>query len=94
MPDNEPLRITLPADIVEHLIAEAAARLRAEADQRAAHEAWMTADQAALHLGCARQRIYDLVHARRIPHRREGGRLLFKRSELDSWLDDTCVRAA
>ena len=32
------------------------------------------------------QRIYDLVHQRAIPHRKDGARLPFRRSELDDWL--------
>jgi hypothetical protein len=35
---------------------------------------------------CKRQRIYDLVTRRTIPHRKEGTRLLFKLSHLDAWI--------
>ena len=47
--------------------------------------------EAAAHLACKPQRIYDLVHRKdetRIPHRKEGGRLLFKLSQLDRWVED------
>jgi excisionase family DNA binding protein len=50
-------------------------------------EPWIGVQQAAEHLACKRQRIYDLVHAGRIPHHRDGSRLLFRRSELDRWLE-------
>jgi len=46
--------------------------------------------EAARHLGCKRQRIYDLVARRQasaIPHRKEGARLLFRLSELDRWIE-------
>jgi excisionase family DNA binding protein len=42
---------------------------------------------AAEHLACPRSRVYALGAARRIPHRRDGSRLLFRRSELDAWLE-------
>lgn len=37
--------------------------------------------------GLAQQTIYKLTHRREIPHRRVGGRLYFRRSELEAWLD-------
>jgi excisionase family DNA binding protein len=38
------------------------------------------------HLSCGRSRVYALVSAGRIPYRKDGSRLLFRRSELDGWL--------
>jgi excisionase family DNA binding protein len=49
-------------------------------------EPWVGVVQAAAHLGAGRQRIYDLVHQRAIPFRKDGSRLLFRLSELDAWL--------
>lgn len=49
-------------------------------------EPWVGVMQAATHLGAGRQRIYDLVHQRAIPFRKDGSRLLFRLSELDAWL--------
>lgn len=37
--------------------------------------------------GLARRTIYKLTHRRGIPHRRVGGRLYFRRSELEQWID-------
>ena len=37
--------------------------------------------------GLARRTIYKLTHRREIPHRRVGGRLYFRRSELEAWID-------
>jgi excisionase family DNA binding protein len=37
--------------------------------------------------GLAARTIYKLTHRRTIPHRRVGGRLYFRRSELEAWLD-------
>ena len=47
---------------------------------------WLDVDGAAHHLVCPRSRIYALVSARRIPHHRDGSRLLFRREELDDWV--------
>jgi excisionase family DNA binding protein len=51
-----------------------------------AAEPWVGVHQAAEHLGCKPQRIYNLVHDGSIPHRKDGPRLRFRLSELDTWL--------
>lgn len=48
--------------------------------------AWLSADGAAEHLACPVSRIYALVSAKRIPHHRDGTRLLFRPAELDLWV--------
>jgi excisionase family DNA binding protein len=47
---------------------------------------WMTVTEAAKHIRCTTSRIYKLVEQGSLPHHREGRRLLFKRSELDSFI--------
>lgn len=37
--------------------------------------------------GLAPRTIYKWTHRREIPHRRVGGRLYFRRSELEAWID-------
>lgn len=37
--------------------------------------------------GLARRTLYKRTHKRTIPHRRVGGRLFFRRSELEAWID-------
>ena len=71
-------------------IARRAAEIVAERLAREP-EPWVGVREAAAHLACKPQRIYDLVHRKdetRIPHRKEGGRLLFKLSHLDRWVED------
>jgi excisionase family DNA binding protein len=49
---------------------------------------WLTSDEAAEYLGIARSTIHDLVCSKALP--RHGGRktrLMFRRSELDTYLD-------
>jgi excisionase family DNA binding protein len=49
-------------------------------------EPWIGVVAAAGHLACKPQRIYDLVSQRRLPFRRDGRRVLFRRSDLDGYL--------
>ena len=84
-PSNGALSLALPPELVE-LVAERAAEIVAE---RLAPltEPWVGVDQAAEHLACPKSRIYALVSAQRIPHEKDGSRLLFRRSDLDEWLE-------
>ena len=50
---------------------------------------WLNSDQAAEHLGCPRSRIHDLVQLGKLEPRRDGRRLLFRREELDAYLEGT-----
>ena len=71
-------------------IADRVAELVAPRVAVQAPEPWVGVPEAATHIGCKPQRVYDLVHRKdesRIPHRKEGGRLLFKLSQLDRWID-------
>lgn len=65
---------------------DALERLRDLVDARSGHEAWVCVREAAAYLNCHRQRIYNLLSERAIPHRKDGSRLLFRLSELDDWL--------
>jgi excisionase family DNA binding protein len=78
------LSLSLPADFVE-IVAERAAEL-VEERRVGDVEPWIGVGDASAHLACPRSRIYALVSAGRIPHRKDGSRLLFRRSELDAWL--------
>jgi excisionase family DNA binding protein len=65
-------------------------RCRAATDSLAgggAPEPWIGVEQAAEHLACPPSRIYDLVSQRRLTPRRDGRRLLFKRSHLDAAIE-------
>ncbi|MEZ4806626.1 MAG: helix-turn-helix domain-containing protein [Flavobacteriales bacterium] len=37
--------------------------------------------------GLARRTIYKLTHRRQIPHLKRGGRLYFRRADLEGWID-------
>ena len=79
---------------------EAHATAAVDADERVvvpiapAAEPWVVVARIAKHLDCTEDHIYDLASRsdhRRIPHRREGRRLLFKISRVDAWLE--CIGA-
>jgi hypothetical protein len=75
-------------ELAELVAGNLAERLAAQVADSSA-EAWIPVATAAQHLACKPQRIYDLVSRQQqsgIPVKREGGRLLFRRSELDEWL--------
>lgn len=67
-------------------IAERVAELLAERGAQRQDDGWLDAKGAAAHIGAPVSRIYALVSADRIPHERDGSRLLFRRSDLDSWI--------
>ena len=84
----EPVRIELPEVVVDLIVARTTEAVRRQL--AAAPEPWVGIEEAALHLACKRQRVYDLVSRRAssgIPHRKEGARLLFRLSELDRWVE-------
>jgi excisionase family DNA binding protein len=76
--------LQLDEESIERLADHVAERL----GQRAPSEPFLDAEGAAVHLACGVSRVYALVSARRIPHQRDGSRLLFKASELDAWVAD------
>ena len=51
---------------------------------------WLNVKQAAEFLACPKSRVYDLVSLAKLQPRRDGTRLLFKRSDLDAYLERSC----
>lgn len=49
--------------------------------------AWLDTDQAAEHLCTSRDRVHDLVALHKLSPRRDGRRLLFRRQDLDAYLE-------
>jgi excisionase family DNA binding protein len=78
--------LAVSAEFVEALAHRVAELLRNDVG-RATPEPWIGVDAAAAHLACKPQRVYDLVSQRRVPFRRDGRRVLFRRSDLDGYLD-------
>ena len=86
------VELQLAAGAVLHLDDEALAQLAGQvaaqlgANGHAGPEPWIGVAEAAEHIGASASRIYALISARRIPHERDGTRLLFRRSALDEWV--------
>ena len=81
------LELQVP-DVFVQAIAERVAELLADSlAGGSAPEPWIGVEQAAEHLACPPSRIYDLVSQRRLTPRRDGRRLLFKRSHLDAAIE-------
>ena len=82
------ISVVLPPEVLEALVEQVSERVATRSLR--SFEPWVGVGSAAAHLGCKPQRIYDLVSRRAtsgIPHRKEGGRLLFRLSELDRWIE-------
>jgi excisionase family DNA binding protein len=80
------LELELPEDVIER-IAERAAALLVERQARASSP-WLAARAAASHLCCSVGGIHDLVGLRKLEPHRDGRRLLFKRADLDAYLEE------
>lgn len=80
--------VGFPPELVEAIAVRVAELLAADRASSSGPEPWIAVEDAAAHLACRPHRIYDLVASGRLPHRKEGRRVLFRRSELDAYLDE------
>jgi excisionase family DNA binding protein len=78
-----PLSIELPPELVER-IARRAADLVAE---RSHASPWLNTQSAAEYLDCPPSRIHDLRALRKLTPRKDGSRLLFRREDLDAYVE-------
>jgi excisionase family DNA binding protein len=51
------------------------------------HTTWMTLDEAAKYLRMSRSLLYKKTMLKQIVFFKNGGKILFKKSELDQWMD-------
>lgn len=86
MSPSHALEIALPPAVLE-AVAERAAQIAAERLSAVSEDRWMNVDQAAEHLACGPRRIYDLHSQRRLRAHKDGSRLLFRRSDLDAYVE-------
>jgi excisionase family DNA binding protein len=80
------LALTLPDELLEQ-IAERAAELVLER-QAATASPWLSTKDAAAYIGAPPGRVHDLVQLGKLEPRRDGRRLLFRREELDAYLEN------
>lgn len=83
---TQALAITLPDELVEAIAARAAELLATRATEEPA--GYLDVAGAADFLACPTSRVYALVSAKRIPHHRDGSRLLFDRAELRDFVNN------
>ena len=82
------LALELPADVLDAVAERAAEIVLERLGEPTAPSPWLDVAGAAEHIAAPVSRIYALVSADRIPHHRDGSRLLFHRDELDAWIRD------
>ncbi len=81
------LSLTFPAAVVDAI----ALRVVELLDERAAlaggqPEPWISVEEAATYLGKPKSRLWDLAAQGAVPHGRDGRSVLFRRSDLDAYL--------
>jgi hypothetical protein len=90
-----PVNVELPDTLLDALAVRVAALMREQAPAAAA-DCWLDVDGAARHLGYdgdadklkrGRARVYDLKARGELEFRKDGSRLLFRRSWLDAYLE-------
>ena len=86
-PNGQPLALAIPDEFLER-IAQRAAELLAERQRPAAPEL-LTVDETADMLRCKRQRVYDLLSQGRLPHLKDGSRVLVRRADVLAYLEDS-----
>jgi hypothetical protein len=83
--DGSTLTLAVPPEMVER-IAERAAELIAER-QPPTGSPWLDTRGAAEHMAATPARVHDLVALGRLMPRRDGRRLLFRREDIDRYLN-------
>jgi excisionase family DNA binding protein len=85
--------LPIPDDVIEALARRVAEIVLTEMadDLRPSQGRWLRAKEAAECLGLTRSALYSRVHSQAIPHYKVEGILLFKRDELDRWIEDQRV---
>jgi excisionase family DNA binding protein len=81
------LTIELTAAQMDALADRVAAVLAERFEQPETPSAWLNADQAAEYMATTRGRLYDLVQLGKLNPRRDGRRLVFRRDDLDDYLE-------
>lgn len=86
-PQTGRVTLAMPPELVDSIVDLAVSRVRAELT-RAAHDPWLTVQEAAAYLRCKPKRIYDLSESGRLRTAKDGRRSLFRRSWLDAALEE------
>src|SRR6478735_620939 len=79
--------VTFPTDTAPATLREYFSALGTGSPRAKVETPYLDAGEAAAYLRFPRKRIYHLTSRGDIPHRKQDGRLLFRRDELDHWMD-------
>jgi excisionase family DNA binding protein len=81
------LALAVTDELIEAM-ADRVAQILAEGTADTTEDGYLDVAGAASFLSCPASRIYALVSARRLPHHRDGSRLLFDRAELRRYVEN------
>jgi excisionase family DNA binding protein len=79
------VEIVLSSEQLHEIAHQAAALVTAQ--QTPTPTPWLNTDEAAAYIAAKPGRVHDLVQLGRLTPRRDGRRLLFRRDELDTYLE-------
>lgn len=82
---NAPLTISLPPDLIEQVAQRAASIVAASVTSDTG--GYLDHDAAAAYIAAKPRRLYDLVSARQIPVYKDGSRNLYRRCDLDAYVE-------
>jgi excisionase family DNA binding protein len=84
-----PVALAIPDELLQALAERTAALVAERLVPAQAESPWLDVEGAMTYLGFSRDRLYKLTAARAIPFRkkRDGQGLLFRRDELDRWVE-------
>jgi excisionase family DNA binding protein len=84
------LELPVPEQLIDAIadrVAEIILERLTDGPRSAGSGRWMRSNEAASYLGWSRSALYDRVSRKAMPHYKVDGILLFKRDELDAWLE-------
>jgi excisionase family DNA binding protein len=87
---HSPLTVELPDQLLDAIVERVLERLADRPEPEPA--GYLDVAGAAEFLACPKSRVYALVSARRIPHAKDGSRLLFARAELRRYVENGGAR--
>ncbi len=84
------LGLSVPPELLDAIASRVADELERRGHTTNGQTAtpWLDVDEAAGYLRCKPQRIYDLVNAGQLRPSKDGRRSLFRREQLDEYLED------
>lgn len=89
--DPRGLRIEFTEDQLTQLVDAVVERIGSQGDGT---PALLDVEEAADYLRCDKQRLYNLKSEGRVKSVKDGSRLLFRRADLDAYLEESTAKAA